>query len=73
MTDVRTLVLAIPHWSTIAAGAAYDCPAAVMHMNRVVDATPFAVEQGVVPGIRRREAQRPVSYTHLTLPTNREV
>ena len=58
MTDVRTLVLAIPHWSTIAAGAAYDCPAAVMHMNRVVDATPFAVEQGVVPGTRRREAQR---------------
>ena len=49
MTDVRTLVLAIPHWSTIAAGAAYDCPAAVMHMNRVVDATPFAVEQGVAP------------------------
>ena len=58
MTDVRTLVLAIPHWSTIAAGAAYDCHAAVMNMNRVVDATPFAVEQGVVPGTRRREAQR---------------
>ncbi len=58
MTDARTLVLVIPHWPTIAAGVAYNCPAAVMHMNRVVDATPAAVEQRVVPGIRRREAQR---------------
>ena len=58
MTDARTLVLVIPHWPTIAAGVAYNCPAAVMHMNRVVDATPAAVERRVVPGIRRREAQR---------------
>lgn len=56
--DTRTLVLVIPHWPTIAAGVAYNCPAAVTHMNRVVDATPAAVEHGVVAGIRRREAQR---------------
>ena len=58
MTDARTLVMVIPHWPIIAAGVAYNCPAAVTHMNRVVDATPAAVEHGVVAGIRRREAQR---------------
>ena len=58
MTDARTLLLAIPHWPTIAAGVASNCPVAVMHMSQVVDATPAAVDQGVIPGIRRREAQR---------------
>ena len=58
MTDARTLLLAIPHWPTIAAGVTSNSPVAVMHMSQVVDATPAAVDQGVVPGIRRREAQR---------------
>ena len=42
----------------VAAGAAADEPAAVMHANRVVARTPAAAEAGVRQGHRRREAQR---------------
>ena len=56
-TDARTLILVVPHWRTIAAGTGYNIPAVVVNKNRVVDATPAAMSHGIVPGIRRREAQ----------------
>ena len=40
------------------------------HVSSIVEATK-ETEVGITVG--DREAQRPVSYTHLTLPTNREV
>lgn len=57
MTAVRTLVAEVPGWPVVAAGAAPDEPAAVVHANRVVAATPAALAEGVGPGLRRREAQ----------------
>ena len=54
---VRTLVLRCPDWPVVAAGGAAGEPAAVLHANRVVAASPPARAHGVVPGLRRREAQ----------------
>ena len=47
-----------PHWPVVAAGAEPDVPAAVVHANRVMAASPAAFDEGVRPGHRRREAQR---------------
>ena len=54
---VRTLVVAVPDWPVVAAGVAPTEPGAVLHANRVVAASPMARAEGVVPGLRRREAQ----------------
>jgi protein ImuB len=54
---VRTLVVWCPDWPVAAAGAAPDEPAAVLFANRVMAASPAARAEGVVPGLRRREAQ----------------
>jgi len=42
----------------VAAGAAVGAPVAVIHANRVVASSPAAQAEGVLPGLRRREAQR---------------
>ncbi len=54
----RVLVVRWPDWAVVAAGAKPGQAAAVFHANRVVAATPAARADGVVPGLRRREAQR---------------
>lgn len=56
-TPIRTVVVHCPDWPVAAAGAGPDEPAAVFHANRVVAATATARAEGVVPGLRRREAQ----------------
>ena len=58
LTNTRTLVLIIPHWRVIAAGATHDHRAAVVKKDRVVDVTPAGAEHGITPGTRRREAQK---------------
>ncbi|HMK13167.1 MAG TPA: DNA polymerase Y family protein [Acidimicrobiales bacterium] len=54
---MRTLVLRCPEWSVVAAGAVPDQPLAVVHANRIVASSPAARFEGVMPGLRRREAQ----------------
>jgi protein ImuB len=46
-----------PDWSITAAGLAPSVPAVVVHANRVVAISAAARDEGVVAGIRRREAQ----------------
>jgi protein ImuB len=53
----RVAVVWWPDWPVVAAGAQPGRPAAVVHANRVVAATPVARADGVVPGARRRESQ----------------
>lgn len=53
----RSLVLWCPDWPIVAAGVATDEAAMVMHANRVVAASPAARADGVVEGLRRRQAQ----------------
>ena len=53
----RVLVVWCPDWPVTAAGVAPGEPAAVVHANRVVAASPAARDENVLPGIRRREAQ----------------
>ncbi len=53
----RVLVAWCPDWPVVAAGVAPGEPAAVVHANRVVAASPAARDEGVVVGHRRREAQ----------------
>lgn len=57
MAAVRTLVVHCPEWPIVAAGVEPGAPAAVLHANRVVAVSPVARDEGVVPGLRRREAQ----------------
>jgi protein ImuB len=54
---VRTLVVWCPDWSVVAAGVGPDTPAVVLRSGRVVAASPPARLEGVVPGLRRRDAQ----------------
>jgi protein ImuB len=53
----RTLVVWCPDWPLVAAGIAPTVPAAAFHANRVVACTAAARAEGVVRGLRRREAQ----------------
>ena len=53
----RTLVVSYPDWPAVAAGCRPDKPAVVVFANRVIAATPAARAEGVVTGLRRREAQ----------------
>lgn len=55
---MRIVTVWFPDWPVVAAGAAADVPAAVLHANRVVARTMAAEEQGVVVGQRRRQAQQ---------------
>lgn len=54
---VRTLAVWCADWPAVATGRPAEVPAVVLHANRVVSTTPAARAQGVVPGLRRREAQ----------------
>jgi protein ImuB len=51
------LVVWCPDWPVVAAGAPPASRAAVVHANRVVACSPAARDEGVRPGLRRREAQ----------------
>ena len=53
----RALVVLCPDWPLVAAGVPPDCPAAVVHANRVVATNAAARAEGVGRGLRRREAQ----------------
>ncbi|MEA3077229.1 MAG: protein ImuB, partial [Actinomycetota bacterium] len=57
MKTVRTMAVWCPDWSITAAGLAPSVPAVVVHANRVVATSAAARDEGVVEGIRRREAQ----------------
>ncbi len=54
---VRTLVFDCPDWAVVAAGVSLEHPAAVFVANRAVVTSPAARTEGVVVGMRRREAQ----------------
>lgn len=56
-TVERVLEVWYPDWPVVAAGVPVTEPAAVVVANRVVAASPAARSEGVVPGLRRREAQ----------------
>lgn len=53
----RVLVVWYPDWPVVAAGVPATEAAAVVVANRVVAASPAARGEGVVPGLRRRQAQ----------------
>jgi protein ImuB len=53
----RTLVAWCPDWPVVAAGVPLNERAIVVHANRVVACSPAARAEGVVEGLRRREAQ----------------
>ena len=53
----RTLVVWVPDWPVVAAGAQADVPVAIVFANRVVACSAAAREEGVRRGLRRREAQ----------------
>ena len=53
----RLLVLGCPWWPLLAAGIARDVPAVVIEANRVTVGNPGAAALGVLPGLRRREAE----------------
>ncbi len=46
-----------PHWPVVASGLASTGAVAVVRADRVIDASPVALDEGVVVGGRRREAQ----------------
>lgn len=54
---VRTLAVCCADWPVVATGRPPHLPVAVVFANRVVAAGPAARAEGVVPGLRRREAQ----------------
>jgi protein ImuB len=54
---VRTLAVCCADWPVVATGRPPHLPVAVVFANRVVAASPAARAEGVVPGLRRREAQ----------------
>jgi len=51
------LAVHYPDWPVVATGAAADQPVAVLAAGRVVAATAAARNAGILPGLRRREAQ----------------
>ena len=53
----RVLVARWPDWPVVAAGCPADQPAVVVAANRVRAVTAAARQEGVRPGLRRREAQ----------------
>lgn len=54
---VRTLAVRCADWSAVATGRPPGVPVAVVFANRVRSVSPAARAEGVVPGLRRREAQ----------------
>ena len=62
---VRTLALRCADWPVVALGDRGGEPVAVLAAERVVAADPAARALGVVPGLRRREAQARCPSIHL--------
>ncbi len=58
MSDRRMVAVWCPDWPVVAAGVAADVPAVVLHANRVVARSPAAAADGVMIGLRRRQAQQ---------------
>lgn len=54
---VRTLAVRCADWPAVATGRPPEVPVAVVAANRVRSVSPAARAEGVVPGLRRREAQ----------------
>jgi len=54
---VRTLAVCCADWPVVAIGPPADRPVAVMAAHRVIAASPAARAEGVMAGLRRREAQ----------------
>lgn len=57
MTGERTLVVWVPDWPVLAAGATAGEPVAIVFANRVVACSAAARDEGVRRGLRRRDAQ----------------
>ena len=55
--SLRSLAVDVPDFPAVALGRPPDVPVAVLRANRVVAVSAAARSQGVVPGLRRREAQ----------------
>ncbi|MCB1027808.1 MAG: hypothetical protein KDB24_08615, partial [Microthrixaceae bacterium] len=53
----RVLALWCPDWPVVAWGVPPEVPSVVLSANRVVAANPASRRDGVVIGLRRREAQ----------------
>ena len=53
----RLVTMWCPHWAATATGLPLDQPIAVVRAHRVVAASQPAIDDGVLVGIRRREAQ----------------
>ncbi len=54
---VRTLAVHCAQWPAVCVGRAPQVPVAVLRANRCISVSPGAAELGVLPGLRRREAQ----------------
>ncbi|MEZ5262027.1 MAG: hypothetical protein R2755_09655 [Acidimicrobiales bacterium] len=63
-TVTRTLVIWCPDWPVLALGHRSEEPAAVLVGNRVLAATAAARADGVVAGLRRRDAQARCPQAH---------
>lgn len=57
MSVLRTLAVCCDQWPVVASGRPAEAPVAVLHANRVVAVGAAARADGVVVGLRRREAQ----------------
>jgi protein ImuB len=55
--QLRSLAIEVADFPAVATGRPSGTPVAVLHANRVVAVSPAARTSGVVPGLRRREAQ----------------
>ncbi|MBU6216842.1 MAG: DNA polymerase Y family protein, partial [Acidobacteria bacterium] len=56
-SSLRSLAVEVADFPAVALGRPADVPVAVLRANRIVAASAAARSQGVVPGLRRREAQ----------------
>ena len=54
---LRSLAVEVADFPAVGVGRPVEVPVAVLHANRVVASSPAARAAGVVPGLRRREAQ----------------
>ena len=59
MTPARVVVVWCPDWALTAAGVSPAEPAVIVRDDLVVSCTAAAREEGVRPGQKRRDAQRP--------------
>lgn len=53
----RVMVVTFPYWPLVAAGRDPREPAAMLEAGRIAVCSPAAAQEGIAPGMRRREAQ----------------